>query len=287
MALPCYNEEENIERILNHLRIVKKNIDEEKKINFEILIINDGSIDKTSQILEENNKDFLFTIINFNENKGYGYTLSTAFKYAKEMGFAWILTFDMDGQHAPKCIYKFMDKILENPTEDIISGSRYKSPVLFWHKPWKDRFLVNTIITGIFNTIGFSITDAFCGLKLHDVKSINTLDLELTGYEMPLEMLLKANQQEFVISEMAVPVIYKNRDQILLNRANNGFLFRRGEERIEKYINVINNLLETPLRPDISDYVEIFNKFYNSVDEITEENYETVRNSIFAQIEQL
>lgn len=287
MALPCYNEEENIENILDHLRVVKKNLDDKREINFEILIINDGSTDKTSKILEENNKDFLFTIINFNENKGYGYTLVTGFKYAKEMGFTWVLSFDMDGQHAPKCIYKFMDKILENSSEDIISGSRYKSPVLFWHNPWKDRFLVNAIITGIFNTIGFSITDAFCGLKLHNVKKINTLDLELNGYEMPLEMLLKAKQKDFIISEMGVPVIYKNRDQILINRGNNGFLFRRGEERIEKYINVINNLLETPLRPDISDYVEIFNKFYNSVEEITEDNFEAIRNSIFTLIEEL
>ena len=83
--IPCYNEEENIENILNHLRNVKKEMNDKKNLYFEILIVNDGSNDNTKKILEENNNDFLFTIIHFGMNKGYGYVLNTGFKFAKQM----------------------------------------------------------------------------------------------------------------------------------------------------------------------------------------------------------
>ena len=73
-------------------------------------------------------------------NKGYGYVLNTGFKFAKQMKFKWVLSFDMDGQHEPSCINKFVNRVLEgNVKEHIISGSRYKDPALFWQNPWKDR----------------------------------------------------------------------------------------------------------------------------------------------------
>ncbi|MHA1241996.1 MAG: glycosyltransferase [Promethearchaeota archaeon] len=68
--MPCFNEEENIEDILEHLRRVKQNSQKRSEINLKILIINDGSTDGTMQILDKNNHDSLFTIVNFKENKG-------------------------------------------------------------------------------------------------------------------------------------------------------------------------------------------------------------------------
>jgi len=123
LLIPCFNEEENIKHILEHLRYVKQNLQKRSEFNLEILIINDGSTDRTMQILEKNNQDSFFTIINFNENKGYGYTLMSGFKYAIKMKFSWIISFDMDGQHEPNCLYKFIELILEKPQEQIISGS--------------------------------------------------------------------------------------------------------------------------------------------------------------------
>ena len=109
LLIPCFNEEENIEDILEHLRRVKQNSQKRNEFNLKILIINDGSTDGTMQILNKNNHDSLFNIVNFKENKGYGYTLIRGFSYAKEMNFPWIISFDMDGQHEPECLYKFID----------------------------------------------------------------------------------------------------------------------------------------------------------------------------------
>ena len=286
LLIPCFNEEENIENILKHLRSVKQNLQKRREFNLEILIINDGSTDRTMQILEKNNQDSIFSIIDFKENKGYGYTLINGFKYAKEMKFSWIISFDMDGQHEPKYLYKFIELILENPPEQIISGSRYKNSDLFWQNPWKDRFLVNTIITGILNTLGLSITDAFCGLKAYECNAINDLELKINGYEIPIEIWIKSMKKGYKIAEKGVPLIYKDRD-LLLKNAKDHFLFKKGEERIEKYIHVIESLLNTPLKTNINVFKSIFSNYFNSNEGIKKYNFKKIQDSIFTQIREL
>lgn len=286
LLIPCFNEEENIENILEHLRYVKQNLQKRSEFNLEILIINDGSTDRTMQILEKNNQDSNFIILNFEENKGYGYTLINGFKYAKEMKFSWIISFDMDGQHEPKYLYKFIELILENPPEQIISGSRYKISELFWQNPWKDRFLVNAIITGILNTVGLSITDAFCGLKAYECNAINDLELKINGYEIPIEIWIKSMKKGYKITEKEVPLIYKDRDAILKN-AKDSFLFKKGEERIEKYIHIIESLLNTPLKTNINVFKSIFSNYFNSIDDINKYNFKKIQESIFTQIREL
>lgn len=286
LLIPCYNEEENIEHILEHLHHVKQNLLGRSEINLKILVINDGSTDGTKQILEKNVQKSDFIIINFKENKGYGYTLIRGFKYAKEMKFSWIISFDMDGQHEPKCLYKFIEQILKNPTEQIISGSRYKNTDHYWQKPWKDRFLVNAIITGILNTLGLSITDAFCGLKAYECNAINDLELEILGYEIPIEIWIKSIKRGYKIFEKGVPVIYKDRDAILKN-AKESFLFKKGEERIEKYIQLIESILGTPLKIKINVFESIFSNYFNSVDDINKYNFKKIQEEIFIQIREL
>ena len=286
LLIPCFNEEENIDHILEHLRYVKRNSQKRKEFNLKILVINDGSTDKTKQILMKNNHDSLFSIVNFKENRGYGYTLIRGFKYAKEMKMSWIISFDMDGQHEPTYLYKFIDLILEEPSEQIISGSRYKNLEHFWEKPWKDRFLVNAIISGILNTIGFSITDAFCGLKAYECNAINDLDLKINGYEIPIEIWIKSLKKGYSILERGVPLIYKDREAILRN-AKDSFLFKKGEERIEKYICLIESLLNTPLKTHINVFKSIFSHYFNSLDEINKNNFKQIQESIFTQIKEL
>jgi hypothetical protein len=192
----------------------------------------------------------------------------------------------MDGQHEPKCLYNFIDLILEKPLEQIISGSRYKNSNHFWQNPWKDRFLVNAIISGILNTIGFSITDAFCGLKAYECDAINDLDLAISGYEIPIEIWIKSLRKGYKIVELAVPVIYKDREGILKNAKSN-FLFEKGEERIEKYIYLLESLLNSPLNTDIKIFKSIFSKYFKNTEEINKYNFKEIQESIFTQIKEL
>nr|MDO8117231.1 hypothetical protein [Candidatus Sigynarchaeota archaeon] len=190
----------------------------------------------------------------------------------------------MDGQHEPKCVYKFIDKIMDQGNDaDIISGSRYMESSMFRENPWKDRFLVNSIITGILNARGFSLTDAFCGLKAHKVKEINSLAMIKDGYEMPIEMLLKAKGSGLKISEMAVPVIYKDRDEVLKDKPDS-FLFRKAEERIERYVTLINSLVSPPLNVRLPDLMQLFQDLFSTTHEITPDNFKALQDTIFRKI---
>jgi hypothetical protein len=90
----------------------------------------------------------------------------------------------------------------------------------------------------------------------------------------------------YVIVEKEVPVIYKDRDAILKN-AKDSFLVKKGEERIEKYIHLIESLLNIPLKSNISVFKSIFSNYFNSVDDINKYNFKKIQESIFTHIREL
>ena len=115
-ALPAYNEEENIQKILNHLRIVKKNLDEEQKINFEILIINDGSTDKTEEIVKQ------YPSVTYLHQKNNG--PASARNNGWHNGKGDIIAF-LDSDCVPR--KNWLRKMVSNYTSDsvVCVGSRY------------------------------------------------------------------------------------------------------------------------------------------------------------------
>ncbi|MHA1727559.1 MAG: glycosyltransferase family 2 protein [Promethearchaeota archaeon] len=291
LLIPCFNEEKNIKNILKHLVNVKIQLVDKRGFNLDILIIDDGSTDKTKKILDKNHNKLDFEVLRFEENKGYGYVLRKGFKFSKEYDYDWVISFDMDGQHEPKCLYRFIDQILQNEERiEIISGTRYKDPNLFRQNPWKDRFLVNTIITGILNCNGFSLTDTFCGMKAYWVNCINELELKINGYEMPLELWIIAQEKNFKIKELSIPVIYKDRDKIMKTYRKirkRSFLFKKGEERLEKYLEIIRSLKKTALKSENNCFINIFSQNFIDLDEINKNNFQEIQKSIFDQIREM
>ena len=64
-------------------------------------------------------------------------------------------------------------------------------------------------------------------------------------------------------------------------------LFKKGEERIEMYISIINRLNGKPLKNDPSEFIRIFSRHFSTIDEITRKNFNEIQESIIKEIEVL
>ncbi len=277
ILIPCYNEEQNIEHMLIQLNKAQKKIERRYGMQLEVLVVNDGSTDKSLQKLRILQKILEFHIETHSENYGYGKSLRTGFKFAIENDFSWVLSFDMDGQHEPKWLVDFIEAILSaNPNLALISGSRYKNPDYYWCAPWKDRFLVNCIISTILAKFHIHVTDAFCGMKAFNMHEIRKIDLTLNGYDMPLEFWMKLHQNQMQFTEIAVPLIYKDRDIVKGQNIHPKTILEKATIRLRQYIDVINHFAPTPVKVDEYSLKILFQDAFNGIDTITQKNYRRI-----------
>ena len=86
----------------------------------DVIVVNDGSTDATASILSGFNG---ITLVTLTKNSGKGAALKAGFRKAMEMGFAYAITLDGDGQHYPKEISQFLQANREHPWS-LIVGSR-------------------------------------------------------------------------------------------------------------------------------------------------------------------
>lgn len=116
LIIPSYNEEENV--LNNYKRIIKHN--EKYKTNYDVIIVNDGSKDKTEKICKENNIPYISLI----HNLGIGGAVQTGYKYAYEHGYDIAVQFDGDGQHDVRYVENII-KPIKDKKADMVIGSRF------------------------------------------------------------------------------------------------------------------------------------------------------------------
>lgn len=123
IGLPAYNEENNINKLLDRIHLIRPAVGEHLKV----LIVNDGSTDATEDILKHYSDTYDYiSYINHPQNLGLGCAMSTLLNYAaKNLEDQDILiTFDADNTHNPNII-PYMINALVNNNLDIVIASRF------------------------------------------------------------------------------------------------------------------------------------------------------------------
>jgi glycosyltransferase involved in cell wall biosynthesis len=217
-AIPVYNEERHLENVLSEVR----------RYSSETLVVNDGSTDRTADLLAAHRD---ITVITHPHNKGYGAALISAFRHAATCGAETLVTMDCDGQHEPARIPVLLEAIHD---VDIVSGSRYLRDFRQNGLAPRDRQRINQIVTAELNqALGLDLTDAFCGFKAYRVAALARLHITETGWGMPLQLWVQAALAGLRIKEVGVPRVYLDP-----NRAFGGVL-DDADERLAYYRQII------------------------------------------------
>jgi len=196
-----FNESENIRDLLNSI--------DKLNLELDILIIDDNSPDKTSEIirqyaLEKNN----IKLIIRNKKEGLDTAHKFAFKYSIENNYEYLITLDADLSHDPNEIPIFIKELKDN---DFVIGSRYikgggvsmKGIRLFLS------YFGNKFIQFIFNINCNEFTTSYRGFNLRRFKNFNLDNVSSTGYSFFMETIYLIHKEGILIKE--IPIYFKNR----------------------------------------------------------------------------
>lgn len=189
-VIPAHNEEDNIRKVIS----------ETKKYIPNIVVVDDGSKDKTGEEAEKEKVVVLKHIINL----GKGAALKTGCDYAIKHGASEIVVLDADSQHEPSQIPDFL-KELEKA--DIVLGCRELSEEMPFVLKFGNWFISKTTKL----LYGIKLHDTQCGYRAFTADAYKKIRWKSSSYSMESEMIANIGKQKLKYKEMPIKTIYKDK----------------------------------------------------------------------------
>ncbi len=197
--MPTYNNERTLKRV----------IDGVLGYTDDLIIVNDGSTDSTSEILK--NYSQLEQLL-IPKNKGKGNALRVGFKRAEALGYDFAITIDSDGQHFPEDLSVFVEKLESEENKNLLligarnmdqesvpGGSSFGNKFSnFWYR----------VETGV------KLTDTQSGYRLYPLKTLNKIKFYTHKFEFEIENTVKASWHGITVKNVPVRVLYDETERV-------------------------------------------------------------------------
>ncbi len=207
IIIPVYNEEKTISQLLRLVIAAEL----PASIKKEIIVIDDGSTDKTNKILSElKSKSAKFKVFSHLNNQGKGAAVRTGLK--QSTGDVMIIQ-DADLEYSPKDYAKLLQPILQGE-QQVVYGTRLKNYPLRFRGSNKTvlptHLLANRFLTTVTNLLyGSNLTDMETCYKVFAKKVIEDIELQSDGFDFEPELTAKILKKGIRIFE--IPIITKPR----------------------------------------------------------------------------
>ncbi len=205
----AYNAEQHIEKVLN--RIPSPFLE---KHEYEILIIDDSSEDKTYEVAkkyQQSNLSMNLRVLYNPINQGYGGNQKLGYRYAITNGFDAVVLLHGDGQYAPELVEEMVDPLLNGEAEAVF-GSRMinKRDALKGGMPYY-KFIGNIILTKFQNWIlNSGLYEFHSGYRAYSVTALERLPFERNSndFHFDTQIIIQLLLAKFRIKEIPIPTFY-------------------------------------------------------------------------------
>lgn len=194
VIVPAYNEEGNLPDVLHDLA----------DSGFDVLVVNDGSLDRTSAVARANGA----RVADLPLNLGIGGAVQTGLLHARDHGYDVAVQFDGDGQHRADQIALILDPIRDGA--DIVIGSRFLAPMEGGYKVPLMRRLGIWMLSSLLSLVcGTRITDGTSGFRAMGRRAISVFAGDYPEDYPEVEAVIMARRLGLEVKE--VPVMMRER----------------------------------------------------------------------------
>lgn len=195
VLIPTYNNGNTLSKVIKEVLSYTSNI----------IVVNDGSTDATSSILEEFEG---VKTITFSKNQGKGDALKAGFKFASQTGYKYAVSMDSDGQHFPNDLHVFLEalesKKRDHPEILVIGARKMDDPSV------PDKSSIGNRFSSFWFWVetGIKLSDTQCGYRLYPLEVVNSLNLYTSKFELEIEVIVKSAWQGVDVKNLPVKVLY-------------------------------------------------------------------------------
>ena len=197
VLIPTYNNENTLAAV----------IDSVLELGSEVIVVNDGSTDRTNAILYSY-KDKI-KIISYATNRGKGFALKCGFDYAQQRGYKYVLTLDSDGQHFAEDIPLFIDMIEKHPGALLVGNRNLAQD----NMPKKNSFANRFSNFWFALQTGKRLPDTQTGFRLYPLEKMGALRPFTSRYEAELEILVRCAWKGIKIVSIPIRVYYAPKEE--------------------------------------------------------------------------
>ena len=197
IIIPTYNNERTLAEVVRSVRTVCD----------DVMVINDGSTDSTSQIIKEFGDSII--AIEYTPNRGKGFALKTAFREAVRRGYDYAITMDSDGQHLVEDLSVFYQEIQQYPDSLLIGSRGMDHP----NMPQKNNF-ANKFSNFWFGLqTAHKLPDTQSGYRLYPLRKMGRMHLFTNRYETELEILVRSAWRGIRLLPVPIHVYYPPKEE--------------------------------------------------------------------------
>lgn len=192
LIIPTYNNANTLAAVIDSVLPLVENV----------VVVNDGSTDNTTEILYSYKEKI--KVISYATNRGKGFALHCGFVYARERGYRYALTFDSDGQHSAEDIPRYLEAAEQYP-DALIVGNRNLTQD---NMPRKNTFANKFSNFWFAVHTGTKLPDTQTGFRLYPLEKMKGIRPFTSRYEAELEILVRCAWRGIKIVSLPIQVYY-------------------------------------------------------------------------------